>query len=408
MTSLPDYDVIIVGGGMVGACVALGMAREDIRIAIIEAVQPDSDQQPSYDDRGIALSLSSRRVLECLQVWDNLNGLVTPVASIHVSDQDHFGSVHLSAAELQVPALGYVVLARELGGAVMKQINRHRNIDLICPASVSEVDVQEDSVTVSFLQDGTENILSSRLLVAADGSTSRVRMLLGIESHEKDYGQTAIVCNITPQLPHRQTAWERFTTHGPLALLPLNDSRCAVVHTVKQDIANHVLAMDDEEYCKRLQEQFGLRLGRLQRPGVRKSYPVRFLRTHEQVRDRVIILGNAAHTVHPNGAQGFNLCLRDIAGLLEVLLPVIQAGGDIGARSWLEQYRLLREPDQVRIYRFTDGLAGLFYTDRPVTTCLRNSAMWLLDGCLPLKREFMRMATGLYGAQPAMVRGSAL
>ena len=408
MTSQPEYDVIIVGGGMVGASLALGLAGEDIRIAIIEAVQPGSDQQPSYDDRGIALSLSSQRVLSGLRIWDRLQRLVTPVEQIHVTDQNHFGSVHLCATELQVPALGYVVLARELGGTILELIDQHDNIDMLCPASVSKVTVCTDRVEVACLHAETEKTVSGRLLVAADGSDSSVRTQLGIDTQCKDYGQTAIVCNITPGLPHRHTAFERFTEQGPVAMLPLTDARCAVVYCVHRENASQVLAMQDDEYAARLQECFGLRLGRLQKPGVRKAYPIRSIRASEQVRDRVVILGNAAHTIHPNGAQGFNLCLRDIAGLLEILLPAIQQHEDIGVLSYLQQYQALRTADQQRIFHFTDGLAGLFYHSRQPGVYFRNTAMLLLDGCLPLKRNFVRLATGLQGAQPALVRNLPL
>ena len=407
MSSSSDYDVIIVGGGMVGATLAIALAADNNRIALIEAVSPHAENQPSYDDRGLALSLSSQRVLNYLGLWDAICDSAIPVEHVHVSDQNHFGFVRLHAQQMHLPALGHVVLAREIGQILMEQINVRKNIHFICPAQVNKIVVHTAQAEVTLLRGGITSKATAQLVIAADGSSSPVRELLGIKSDCKDYGQTAIVTNVTPAKPHNNTAYERFIAQGPLALLPSTENRCVVVFTVAAESAKRVLDLSNNEFLAVLQSRFGRRLGKFQRLGLRKSYPIRLVIAREQVRERVVILGNAAHTLHPNAAQGFNLCLRDIAGLAEILLPAIRNGDDPGSRRLLNQYHDLRKPDQSHVARFTDGLATLFYNDLPHKIWFRNTGMLLMDICPSLKRSFTLRAMGLHGKQPAMIRGIA-
>ncbi len=405
MTLPPDYDVIIVGGGMTGASLAVALAAGNTRIAVIEAVSPRAENQPSYDDRGLALSLSSQRILNGLGLWDVICKSANPIEHVHVSDQHHFGFVRLHAEQMHLPALGHVVLARELGRILMERISVTKNIHFICPAQVKDIVIRPERAEVTLLQDGCSSKLTAQLVAAADGSYSPVRELLGIKTDCRDYGQTAIVTNVTPGKPHNNTAFERFTTQGPLALMPSTENRCVVVFTVGSESAEHYLNMSDEEFLAVLQSRLGRRLGKFQRLGIRKSYPVQLIIAQEQVRERVVILGNAAHTLHPNGAQGFNLCLRDIAGLAEILLPAIRHRNDPGRRRLLNQYHDLRKPDQAQVTRFTDGVASMFYNDLPHKIWFRNTGMLLMDICPSLKQSFTLRAMGLHGKQPAMVRG---
>lgn len=403
-----DYDVIITGGGMVGACLAVALAETGSRIAIIEAVAPGSVQQPSYDDRGLALSLSSQRILQVLGLWDQVSAPANPIRHIHVSDQNHFGFVRLHAETLNLSALGYVVLARELGQVLLDRVNRTGNIDLFCPSQVRAVEILENHVTVGIEGEKNSISLDGELLVAADGTQSRICELLDINRVVKDYKQTAIVTNITTAKPHCDTAYERFTRHGPTALLPLSKQRCAAVYTVYREDAETCMKMADEEFIRRLQENFGYRPGVLSKPGSRKSYPLKLVAARDQVQHRLVVLGNAAHTIHPNGAQGFNLCLRDIAGLAEALVPTLRAGADPGQEQVLSRYVKLRECDQFRIIRFTDGLVSMFCNDLPQRVVFRNLGMLFVDLCPLLKKTFIRHATGITGHQPAMVRGIPL
>lgn len=408
MTSPPDYDVIIAGGGMVGASLATGLGREKLRVALIEAVSPGDRQQPSFDDRGIALSLSSQRVFNGLGIWQKLDEAACPVKKIHVSDQNHFGAVRLNAAEMQLPALGYVVLARELGRVLGQQVSGCDHIDLLSPATVDDIEVNDDYVTARIVQEGTVIPLTARLLVAADGTQSGIRTRLGIKSRFKDYGQTAIVTNVGTSSSHQGIAYERFTPTGPLALLPMPGDRYAMVFTVNSSDAQDYCEMQEDEFLRHVYRRSGRRVKRFLRMGARNSYPLVFMHAEEQVRPRLVILGNAAHTIHPNGAQGFNLCLRDVAGLLDSLLPAFRRGNDIGRLPLLQEYYCQRLEDQQLVERFADGIASVFYNELPHRVLFRNSTMLLLDLCPPLKKVFMQRATGLYGRQPSLVHNNTV
>jgi len=401
-----DYDVAIVGGGMVGASLACALAGSALRIALIEAIPPKSDQQPSYDERGLSLSLATQRILEGLALWPSLSGGATPIEHIHVSDRGRFGFVRLHAAALGVPALGYVVPARELGRVLLAGVAAAGNVDFLCPARVAAVQPGPDRVRVELRGGEPAAGLDCRLLVVADGTRSGLREALGLDAEVKDYGQTAIVANVTPEHPHGNWAYERFTDTGPLALLPLAGGRCAMVYTVPSAAAPDYLALADDDFLARAQARFGRRLGRLRRLGARKSYPLLRLVARTPLRERLLLLGNAEHTVHPNAAQGFNLGLRDAAALAEHLSGA--AAVDPGARELLEAYHASRRRDQDRVLRFTDGLAQLFYNNRPERIVLRDAGMLITDLLPGLKRGLMRRAMGLGGRQPGLVLGDPL
>ncbi|MGH8119439.1 MAG: FAD-dependent monooxygenase, partial [Gammaproteobacteria bacterium] len=281
------------------------------------------------------------------------------------------------------------------------------SIKFICPATVTGMATGVSHTAITVLREGREISITGRLLVAADGTSSRLREMLGIRTVMKDYQQIAIVTNVTPDRAHEHTAWERFTRHGPVALLPLQDNRCAVVFTVRGDDAGCYLAMNEDEFLSCLRTRFGARLGGFRQLGARKSYPLQFLLAAEQVRERIVLLGNTAHTLHPNGAQGFNLCLRDVSGLAEVLIPVLLRGGDPGDLPRLQKYLEHRTFDQKRVACFADGLATLFYSDLPHKVLFRSLGMLFLNLCPPGRRSLARLGTGLLGKQPALVRGGA-
>lgn len=403
-----EYDIIIVGGGLTGASLACCLAGQPVRIAVVESVPIKSEQQPSYDEKGLALSLASQRILDTIDIWSRLNSTAVPIEHIHVSDRGHFGFVHLHAEELGLRAMGYVVTARELGKTFLEYMESAQNIDFICPAKVMEVKKEFDGISVHIDRDGNTEKLSGKLLVVADGTHSPLREQAGIKLVTKNYNQTAIVSNITPQYPHANTAYERFTDTGPLALLPLPEQRCSVVLTVSSDDKDRFLAMSDPEFLHNLEKRFGKRLGRLVKPGQRKSYPLVLMKTDDQVRERMVFLGNAVHTIHPNGAQGFNLCLRDVAGLAETVFVAVQNGQDIGSFDVLESYFHLRQADQQRVIRFSDGLAELFYKPGPARVLARNMGMLLTDLVPAVKKEFVKQAMGLSGRQPRLVSGTGL
>ncbi len=360
MSTQQRYDLIIVGGGMVGASLAIALAGHGLRMALIEAYEPGADTQPSYDDRAIALAYGTRRIFEAMDVWPSLRGVAEPILDIHVSDRGHFGATRLHAADEGVPALGHVVTARELGRVLLQRMHADSALDVIAPARVVSFADDGDAVRVEIERGGVMTTLLCGLLVAADGGNSSIREQLDVPVQHWQYGQSAVVANITPSHPHRNVAYERFTEFGPLALLPMSEQRCALVWTVGDNDVEATLALDDDAFLAAFQTRFGHRLGRFTRVGKRSAYPLSLLRARESVRGRVAIIGNAAHTLHPIAGQGFNLGIRDVAALAEVITQAHAMGEDIGGADNLAAYENWRLAEQRNVALATDGLARLF------------------------------------------------
>ena len=400
-----DYDVVIIGAGMVGASLACALAPSGLRIAIIEAVTLKNDYQPSYDDRGLTLSPSSRRILEHIGVWQNVLPAINPIKKIHISEQGRFGFTHMDAAQTNNNDLGYVVVARSLGQALHKQMLSFENISLICPAELKSFKQSEEAMSIEISCSGRSELITSGLLVGADGSQSLVRRLAAINVKEHDFKQTAIVANVTTQKPNQATAYERFTHHGPVALLPIDKNRSVLVFTVATENAAQYMSIADTQFIDAVETEFGRRLGKIEQIGQRRSYPIMFIEAVKQYQQQLILLGNAAHSIHPNSAQGFNLGLRDVAGLAECVFAAIEKGLDIDDISILENYISLRLPDQQRVMRFTNRLASSFYNKNPLLIPARNLAMLMIDTLPIVKETFIKQAMGIAGLQPRAVRG---
>ena len=404
-----DFDILIIGGGMVGASLGVALAPLPLRVGLIEAVEFESAAQPSYDDRSVALSYGSKRIFEGLGVWNRLEARgATAIQRIHISDRGHFGFARLDAREAAVAALGYVVENRALGHALKPALAETKNLTVICPASVEDVAFAESATTVTFRRGDKLETLSARLVVAADGGFSPVRNMAGIETRRTDYHQTALVTNVTPELPHRNVAYERFTASGPLAFLPMSENRCAVVWSLSPEKAEALLALDAAPFMAALQEQFGTRLGRLLKVGKRAAYPLALTRVSEHTRPRLVLIGNAAHTVHPVAGQGFNLGLRDVAVLAQVLNEAQRTGRDIGELAVLADYAAWRKRDNLAISTFTDGLVRTFSNDLTPVSFLRNLGLVTVDLFPPAKRALLRLSMGLAGRLPRLARGLPL
>ena len=400
-----EYDIVIVGGGLVGASLACCLANQPVRVAIIEAIPAKSDDQSSYDERGLALSLSSQRILKSIAVWPQLKNRLIPIKHVHVSDQGHFGFTRLHASSLNLKALGYTVTARTLGEALMQCIDAAKNIDMFCPATVSGVMTSESGATIDITKADKLVTISCRLLVVADGTYSLLRGQVGITATIKDYKQTAMVANISTEKNHDYTAYERFTVSGPIAFLPLSDQRCVSVFTVPAPQKQKYSNMMEIDYLQTLEKQFGRRLGHLLKAGQRKTYPIMQLKVDRQFSRRVVLLGNSAHTLHPNGAQGFNLGLRDAAALAETLLDGVKSDQDLGGYPILNAYVETRKDDQQRVMEFADRIIRFFYNDHPVKVITRNLIMVLMDVIPGWKESFTLQAIGIHGRQPRPVRG---
>ncbi len=402
------FDLLIVGGGMVGASLAHAVSAQGFRIGVIEAWPLESSAQPSFDDRVIALSWGSRIILEAMGVWPGVRAAAEPILDIHISDRGHFGFTRLNHSREGVGALGYVVTARALGEALVRDLANHQAIELICPARLEGFTLEEGRVEVRIDREGAVQRITTRLLVAADGGDSLVRQILSIPLKEKPYGQTAIIANLRSEQPHKGVAYERFTDSGPLAMLPMRDDRLSMVWTARDEEVADLTALPDEAFLLRLQERFGCRLGRLSELGSRAAYPLRLRQAVEQVRSRIALIGNAAHAIHPVTGQGFNLGLRDVAVLADLLCDAAQRGQDPGDLVLLNAYAKWRKADQNNVAMITDGLARLFANPFGPLRLVRNLGMVSLDLAPGLKHLVSRQFMGLNGHLPRLARGVSL
>lgn len=412
-----QHDIIIVGGGMVGAAMACALRDSGLRIALIDAAAPPAAAAPDYDDRTVALADGSRRIFEALGVWPALAPQAAALTQIHISDKGRFGFTRLNAADAGLPALGYVVANRAIAAALYDAIKPSPAITLYAPASAQAITVDPTGARVTLMHKGSNDVLTARLVIAADGADSPIRTLLGIEGRRIDYGQAALVTAVTPtraSAPRQDhagtgdTAYERFTATGPLALLPAVNDRYVVVWSMPQARAEALSAVDDLTFLATLQEQFGDRLGTFTRVGRRQVHPLALTHVTEHVRERVALIGNAAHTVHPVAGQGFNLGLRDVATLAQTIVEAVRAGQDIGALDVLRRYADWRVRDNRAIAGFTHSLIRIFSNDYLPVALARNLGLIAVDLVPPLKRRFIRMTSGLGGKLPRLARGLPL
>ncbi len=403
-----ETDVLVIGGGLVGASLAVALGRGGLRVTVVEAFPFSVDQQPNYDERSIALAQGSQRIFSALGLWESLQDEVCPIHTIHVSDRGHFGFTRLRREEQRVPALGYVATARLLGKVLLEQLEQLPEVQILAPAQLIDFEVSDESVQTRLMQEDQILELSARLVVAADGAQSSVRDQLGIRSTRRDYGQTAVIANVSAERDHENVAYERFTDSGPLALLPMSEQRCALVWTVRADQSDEIMGLDDAQFLSRLQERFGYRLGRFIKVGQRHAYPLQLLQATESIRPRMALIGNAMHTLHPVAGQGFNLGLRDVAALAEVVMDAQRKGLDIGGNAVLTRYADWRQSDQQRVVAFTDSMVRLFSQTLPPLAWLRDAAMLALDICPPAKRWFGRLTMGRAGRLPRLARGLEL
>ncbi len=401
-------DVAIVGGGMVGASLAVALEGLGLEIALIEAVRHDAQAQPSFDERTTALSNGSRRVLETLGLWEAVAQAATPIRHIHVSDRGHFGFARIDAAEQGLAALGYVVPNRVLGRALFAALGERNRTDLTlhCPARVAEVKIESDALELAVLgADGAPRRVRARLVVAADGAGSAVRSAFGVIAEVRDYEQTAVVTTVTPRKFHEHTAYERFTESGPLALLPTTQGRCVLVLTLTPALAERALTWTDEEFLAEVQRRFGYRLGRFLKTGRRAAYPLALSRSRQTSAHRCVILGNAAQGLHPVAGMGFNLGLRDVASLAELLAA---RTGDAGDAALLGTYDAWREADRRLIIAFTDGLVRLFAHGLGPVQRARNVGLLAFDLLPPAKAALSALSIGSAGRVPKLARGVPL
>ncbi len=386
----------IIGGGLVGASLVLalqeGARQRGWRIVLIEPFAPGNSYQPSYDARSSALSYGTRQIYERLGLWPALSARAEPIRQIHVSDRGRFGATRLSAESEGVPALGYVVENAWLGQCLWQALDAEV-VEWRCPAEVTALQALGDGYRLT-LNDGSQ--LDCDLAVLADGGRSGLREQLGITVKTTPYGQNALIANISTAEAHQGQAFERFTDEGPMALLPLSENRSALVWTRQGSDAQRLAALPDREFLAELQQVFGYRLGALTQVGARHLYPLSLVEVSEQVRPHLVVLGNAAHSLHPIAGQGYNLSLRDTLALAEALLDSPATPGDF---SVLQDYLQRQRLDQQMTVGFSDQVTRLFSTAQPLLVAGRNLGLLGLDLLPPAKHWFARQAMGL-GTRP--------
>jgi 2-octaprenyl-6-methoxyphenol hydroxylase len=400
-----SVDIAIVGGGLVGASLALALAGSGRSAMLIESVPFGAVGQPSFDERTTALGNASRRIFEGLSVWPAIAPHAAPIRTIHVSERGRFGFARLHASEQGIEAFGYVVANRQLGAALWAPLAHSPGLTLRAPASVAQVDIGPAGVRLTLEAAGVREEVAAALVVAADGAHSQIRAAAGIAAEVEDYQQLAVVANVACDRPAHGVAYERFTSAGPLAVLPLHDGARAVIWAARPEEAQALLALPEPEFLARLQAQFGWRAGRMLRAARLGAYPLKLTRAAHTVGVRTVLIGNAAQALHPVAGQGFNLGLRDAAMLAEVLA---NAEGDVGAPELLERFAHWRARDRGGVVRFTDSLVRLFGSARPGMALLRNLGLLAFDLTPPAKSALARVSAGFGGPAPRLARGLPL
>ena len=412
---MKEFDVAIVGGGMVGASFALALRNTSMRVLLIEGVPPDSASQPSFDERTTALGNGSRQIYETLGVWSAMVADAAPIRSIHVSDAGRLGVARLDAREQGVDAFGYVVPNRVIGRTLWQALRSAANIEIAVPAQLKTATPQADGVVLEIARKGATEQVKAAVAVAADGAGSALRASAGIDASVEDYEQVAIVVNAATDRPHTGEAFERFTPSGPLAVLPLNNREMggggyAVVWAVSPARAAELVAMDEASFAAVLLDVFGWRAGRWTKIGRRNTYPLALSRADETVAGRIVLIGNAAQALHPVAGQGFNLGLRDAATLAEMLAAGARAGAGAieNPDAFLQKFAAWRDEDRSGVTRFTDGLVKLFGNDTPGVGLVRNFGLLMFDLSPAAKRALSRVSWGFAGRMPRLARGLPL
>ena len=386
--------VIIVGGGMTGATLALAishMTQGQLPVHLVEAVAPEASNHPGFDARAIALAQGTCQQLSRIGIWQAIADRATAIGTVHVSDRGHAGFVTLDAQDYRIDALGQVVELHDVGLRLFRLLQDAPGVTLHCPARVASVSRSDASVSVT-LEIGT--VLEGHLLVASDGSRSSFGTQCGVEWRQQPYGQVAVIANVSTAAEHNGRAFERFTQHGPLAMLPMSDGRCSLVWCHPQDKAEEVKAWSDEHFCTELQKAFGWRLGRITHAGKRTVYPLSLTTASQSISHRLALVGNAVQTLHPIAGQGFNIGLRDVMSLAESLAQAWGEQKDCGSYSVLSHYQNRRQADKEATIGVIDGLVHLFANRWAPLVAGRNLGLMAMELFIPARDVLAQRTLG--------------
>ena len=399
-----QQQVIIVGGGMVGLSLALMLAKASIAVKLLEAIKypnyDDADLAPyhsSFDARNSALSRRSVQIYQELGLWDALQVHATPIFEVNITEQGSFGKARLKAAQEKVENFGQVIENAWLGRVLLTEVKKQPLIELIDGVQVTSLKQNKDQVYIEALRQDQCLSLQTALLIAADGRDSFCRQALGIGASEHDYDQVAIVTTVQTSKPHQHIGFERFSALGPLALLPLpGEYRRSVVWPVKKGTEHEWLGDEnDQHFLDALQQTYGDRAGKFQKTGRRFSFPLSQVLAEKQAIGRVVLMGNAAHTIHPVAGQGFNLCMRDAYVLVRSLTEQLSKSDDIGEHTMLLAYEQARLSDQQRVIKFCDSVVRGFSHQNPMLKLIRNTGLIAFDMIPGVKPLVANYAMGL-------------
>ncbi|MDH5359918.1 MAG: UbiH/UbiF/VisC/COQ6 family ubiquinone biosynthesis hydroxylase [Gammaproteobacteria bacterium] len=402
-----QYDVLIVGGGMVGAALACGLAQNEhgrpLSVAVVEAREPDLRWPPAdYDIRVSAITRASQRIFENIGAWKGMvRRRVSPYRDMHVWDATGSGVIHFDAAELGEPDLGHIIENSVIQAALVEHLQQFTNIDYLCPLQLSTVEWTDEGVTITT---ASGEQLNARLLVGADGGRSWVREQAGIQVKGWAYDQTAVVCTVSTEKSHQLTAWQRFMPTGPVAFLPLDDGSSSIVWSTSPQQAEALLTMDEGEFCTQLGRALDGRLGQVTHVGQRGAFPLRLQHASEYVRPGLALVGDAAHSIHPLAGQGVNLGLADAATLVQIIQDALVAKEDFGSLAVLRRYERWRKADNLTMLASMDGFKRLFSNNRLPLRWLRNLGLSLTNALAPVKNNIIRFAMGLNGTLPRLAK----
>lgn len=402
-----DFDILIVGGGMVGATLACALGNTTQRIGVIESAEaPVEWPDEEFDIRVSAITRATEKVFAGIGAWEGMvRRRVEAYSRMHVWDATGSGSIHFDSADIGEPNLGHIIENRVILAALLERMAEFDNIELICPAQVATLDRSTDSA-VLMLEDGRR--LKSRLVVGADGANSWVREQAKISTTGWAYEQTAVVATIKTSKHHQDACWQRFMPSGPLAFLPLPRSLSSIVWSTSPERAAELVKMPESQFLDELQRAFGDRLGRMESTGPRGAFPLLLRHADKYCAERLVLVGNAAHAIHPLAGQGLNLGVSDAAALAEVLLKAHADKQDIGELAVLRRYERWRKADNLAVMAAMDGFKRLFSNDNGALKLLRNLGLALADRGGPAKHLMIRRAMGLSGDLPRLSRGLQL
>ncbi|MEX0269243.1 FAD-dependent hydroxylase [Leptolyngbyaceae cyanobacterium UHCC 1019] len=396
-----DYDVAIVGGGIVGLTFACALKESGLRIAVIEA---KTDSSAVSRGQAYHINLMSSRIFEGIGVWEQMQSQVNPIQQIRLSDADYPGIVQFLPQDLNATVLGHVADHAVVLEALRDFLRHCATVTYLCPVEVVQIDYQADRVELELVEKSESKHISAQLLVAADGARSPIRQQAGIRADGWQYWQSCVVAFIQPEKPHQNIAYERFWESGPFAILPLPNNLCRIVWTVPKAEAAAILALDDHEFLVQLQQRYGDQMGALTLVGQRHLFPVYLMHSRVYTMHRVALIGDAAHCCHPVGGQGVNLGIRDAAALAQVLQAAAHKGEDLGLLSVLRQYDRWRFLENLIILGFTDVLDRLFSNSLFPLVTLRRAGLWALQSVPLMKVLALKLMTGLLGRSPEIAK----